>query len=124
MANARRGQASFTHDGVDYTIVLDLNAFCEAESLLNMNIAQILKEMHATQQVRYHRAVLWAGLQEFHPGVTPRDAGAMMNNEQAGEALAKALTGAFPEIQEAAQGAAENPPKDGTGMRSRPRGRK
>lgn len=124
MANARRGQASFKHDGRDYTIALDLNAFCEAEALLDMNIGKILEAMHSTQQVRFHRALLWAGLQEFHPGLDLREAGAMMTNEDAGAALAKALTGAFPEVKEAAQGATANPRKTGTGTASKPRGQK
>ena len=88
-------------DGKKYELVFDFNAFCAIEE----KHGSIDGAMTALGQgsLTAYRILLWAGLQEKHPGVfpEPRDVGRAMKLDavQYSEAIAKALEVALPQVK-------------------------
>jgi hypothetical protein len=114
MATIRRGEASFAaQDGTVYKIVLDFAAFAEAEEAANMQVNDLLKAM-ANPRLKHLGAILYGGLLEHHPEMTPRRALNLLGEGEAvGEAIAKAVEGAMPKPDASAEGKA--PAQRGTG---------
>jgi len=111
MANALRGEASFEAAGKTYTLCCHVNALCEAEDALGMDIDVLLAKYAGGTSVRLVRGLVWAGLQQKHP-CTIEEAGEIIADAgflNAKAALEKALMNAMP--PEAT--AEENPPKRG-----------
>jgi hypothetical protein len=117
MANPLRGEAAIKAGGVDYTLVFDINALCEAEDALGIDTGAILDALAGNTAMKVTRALLWAGLQRHHSchlleaGEIAQLAGA----RAAKAAVVKAIAAAFPSAND--KGVAENPPAaaDGDG---------
>lgn len=110
MANAVKGEASFDADGQAYTLVLNINALCEAEDALGMSIDAILARYGTGLSVKLVRGLIWAALQEKHP-CDVKEAGRIIDAAgflEAKAALEKAFVASMPEAP-----ADENPPKRG-----------
>ena len=122
MANIQRGEASFTAaDGTAYKIVLDFAAFAEAEEAADMPVNELLKAL-AKPRLKHLGAVLYGGLLEHHPDMTPRRALNLLGEGEAvGEAIAKAIQGAMPKPDPSTEGKATV--ARGTGTKPKPIGR-
>jgi hypothetical protein len=87
-------------DGENYELVYNFNAFCAIEEKYGSIGAAMNALEHGS--LTAYRVLLWAGLQEKHPGVfkEPRDVGRAMklNAVQYSEAIAKALEAALPQV--------------------------
>ncbi|MCJ8139354.1 GTA-gp10 family protein [Falsirhodobacter halotolerans] len=71
MANSFKGQVPVTHDGKTYTMALDFNALCDFEDQTGKNALQALDGMESGEvSARDMRALMWAGLKQFHPDMT------------------------------------------------------
>lgn len=100
--NPLRGEATLQAGENAYTLICDINALCEAEAELGMDIDQLLASYSSGTSVRLVRGLIWAALQPRHPCTIERageiiaEAGFM----PAKAALEKALLLAMPEPQE------------------------
>lgn len=116
MGNPIRGEASFRVGGQTWTLVFDVNAFCELEADTRLGIIEIIDQIQDRPSFTLMRSVYCAGLQKKHPGTTKEEAGDLISDggEAAGKALQKALKQAMPEPK---LGGDENPPagEGGTG---------
>ena len=81
MANPVKGEVSFSHGEEDYVLVLDVNAICDLEDQ-GIYLADLAKPTFKTL-----RAMIHAGLQEHHEGVTARDAGKILDGLGLGKAV-------------------------------------
>lgn len=98
MANPLRGEAALEVDGQQLTLVIDINALCEAEEALGLDVDLMLAKYAAGTSVRMVRALVWAGLQARHP-CTLDEAGGIVSRAgflPAKAALEKALKAAMP----------------------------
>ena len=131
MANIHRGEASFTHDGVTYHLVVDFNAFAEAEDAADMELDVLLKKLSPKvdaggriiqkPRLKHLGAMMFGALQAHHPDISHADAIRLLNADGAGEAIGKALTAALPQKTESAGGKA--PAAAGTGGKPKKTGR-
>ena len=93
MANAVKGELDFAADGESYTLVLDLNALCEAEPF-----APGIMDGANLSSFRAIRAVFWAGLQRKHEGINQVDAGDIIQTiglKEAGRLIGEGMKLAF-----------------------------
>lgn len=134
MANIQKGEASFSAGGANYRLVLDFNAFAEAEDAADMGVDDLLQAISpkvATDgtilkkpRVKHVGALLFGALRAHHPNLTLRDAiNLMSDGEHVGEALGKALQGAMPKPDQSAEGKAEAP-NGGAGTKPKQTGRR
>ena len=96
--NALKGEAVLDAGGESYTLVFDINALCEAEDALAMDVDQLLARYASGTSTRIVRALVWAALQAKHP-CTLDTAGEIISRAgflPAKAALEKALTLAMP----------------------------
>ncbi|GLV22009.1 hypothetical protein TomMM35A_18620 [Sphingobium sp. TomMM35A] len=119
MANIQKGEASFTAGGKVYRLVMDFNAFAEAEDAADMGVDDLLKaitpevdgEGNVTKKprIKHMGAILYGALKAHQPNISLPDAINLMNDggEAVGEAIAKALNGAMPKADASAEGKAE-----------------
>lgn len=129
MANVGRGEASFVGPGEkSYHIVMDFNAYAEAEDAANMDLDSLLKAVspvvHPTTgevlrqpRIKHLAALLFGGLQAKHPGIGRIEATNLLDCPGAGEALAKAMHGSMPKPDESAVGKDKPAPGTGTGRK-------
>lgn len=113
MANPLRGEASLIAGDATYTLSLHINALCEAEDALGMDIDEILSRYAGGASMRVTRALIWAGLQDKHP-CSIDQAGDIMTAAgvpAAKASLEKALISAMPPEE----GGKSDPPKRGKG---------
>lgn len=108
--NPMRGEAALQAGDTTYTLICDINALCEAEAELGVDIDELLGRYSTGTSTRLVRGLVWAALQAKHP----------CSIEQAGEiiteagflpakaALEKALMLAMPQPEEG------KPPKKAT----------
>lgn len=101
MANRIKGEVALSHDGDDYTLVLDFNALADFEDATGQNAVKLLSggELSIGQM----RALIHAGLKQHHPKVTLADAGHILQSNMG--ALGEALAAAFPSAEGNAAGA-------------------
>lgn len=102
MANPKRSEVAFQVGDVEYTLKFSTNAICELEDRLDKGLNTIVANMERLTTVR---AMLWAGLQAKHNGVTLQKAGEIIDQcgmAAATEAIGRALNAAFPRPDEAA----------------------
>lgn len=95
MANKVKGEVGFKVDGQDYTLLLDLNALCEAEDHVPGIMDGGLASMKSIKAIR---AVFWSGLQGHHPDVTLIKAGQIMQAlgvPKAGQLIGEAMSAAW-----------------------------
>lgn len=96
--NPVKGEAVLQAGDTSYTLALDINALCEAEDALGMDIDLLLTKYASGTSVKLVRGLVWAGLQAHHP-CTMQEAGAIVSTAgflAAKTALEKALTLAMP----------------------------
>lgn len=115
MANQERGEYDFQHKGKTYTLRFDYNRLAEAETLLDMGIAEITMMLANTTQTRIGvwRAMMFVGLKQSHPEMTLERAGILLGDiglTKAIEYIGKAMQLAFPEAKPAEAASEENPP--------------
>jgi hypothetical protein len=131
MANIQRGGAAFTHNGKSYTLVVDMNAFAEAEDAANMDVEDLLKALSPQMdakgnltrrpRLKHVGAMLFGALRAHHPEISHADAIRLLDAPAAGEALGKALTAAMPKPDPSAEGKVQA--AAGTGTKPRKTGR-
>ena len=96
MSNKVKGKLDFEVDGTSYALHFTANGMCELEDAAGCNAMAFLSrmEVQAAGDLSFGdvRLLFWAGLQEHHPDMTVRDAGALMT-ELGGIAKAMELTG-------------------------------
>ncbi len=100
--NPLRGEAVLNAGDTAYTLVCDINALCEAEAELGMDIDEILARYAAGTSTRLVRALVWAALQAKHPCPIDR-AGEIVTEAgflPAKAALEQALMLAMPQPEE------------------------
>lgn len=119
MANPIVGELDVKDGDKTYRLVLDINAFIEAEVVLGKTTDKIVEELKSgATTMGTVRGVLYGALQEHHPGITLIETGKIMGRVGI-DVIGDALNAAFPD---APKGGSENPPKrarrSGTGKRS------
>src|SRR3546814_5014828 len=67
MANAVKGEASLKAGDKEYTLVMSVNALCEADDVLGMATDEILARYSSGLSVKLLRGLIWAALQTNHP---------------------------------------------------------
>lgn len=110
MSNPLRGDAELKAGDKTYTIVFDVNAFCELEDDTGLDINGIVAAVNERPSVKLLRDLFTAGLQKHHQGTTKIEAGDIMSDagvEALEQVLVKALVQALPPE---AKGKTENPP--------------
>jgi len=126
MANPLTGETTFEAGESTYTLVLDVDAICALEAKLDMGIGEIVMSLNGSPRLGFLRAMLWAGLQARHKGMTEKAAGDLIplmgGLPGVSSAIGKAISNAFAPPEE---GEAADPPPveaDGTGSASAPNG--
>lgn len=132
MANVLRGQSSFiAESGETYSLVIDFNAFAEAEDAADISIDDLLRavspevndagEITRKPRIKHLGALLYGALREHHPAITVPDAIRLLGEGEAvGAAIAKALMGAMPGADPSAEGKVQA--SVGTGTKPKRRG--
>lgn len=83
MANAQRGEVAITIAGQSYTLVLDMDALCQAETHMTeltgrlVTVAQLMVAA-ASASLVHTRALLWASMRQHHPDVSVVAAGELL----------------------------------------------
>jgi Phage tail tube protein, GTA-gp10 len=103
MSNTVRGKIDFEVGGSSYSLHFTANGMCELEDAAGCSAMAFLKRLEASAADDLSfgdvRLLFWAGLQEHHPELTVRDAGALMTSvggiggamELAGRAVAESM---------------------------------
>lgn len=95
MANAFRGEVTLTHEGQDYTMVLDFNALCEYEDATDQEWRSFFKKLEdGTVRATELRAMVWAGLRAHHPDITLAQAGDVLSSNS--DAVIRAAVATLP----------------------------
>lgn len=131
MANIQRGEASFVHEGVTYHLVMDMNAFAEAEDAADMGVDDLLQALSpkidekgnvtSKPRLKHLGAMLFGALRARHPNLRHADAIRLLDSKDAGEAIGKALTASMPKPDPSAEGKAAA--VRGTGTKPKKTGR-
>lgn len=114
MANPNRGQVALNVGDLEYKLSFSVNSLCELEAALDLPIATIITTIQNPKEVRlrFIRALMWAGLQDYHDEVTLKDAGLIVTDigiQPAMEAVGTAFKLAFPDAPKGGKASA-NPP--------------
>jgi hypothetical protein len=104
MANPHRGQVAFKAGDKEYTLSFSINAMCELEDHLELSINQIANKVQDPSQMKmsYLRAIIWAALQDNHPDIDLKTAGAIASEAGAVavmDAIKACFVAAFPELE-------------------------
>ena len=128
MANPLRGEASFNAGASEFTLVFDVNAFCELEDETGFGVSELIDRIQDKPSFRLLRSIFCAGLQTHHPKTSIAEAGEIMSDaglEVMKDALARALKAAMPAKDDdgdagakSAGGKAPTRKKAGTGLSS------
>lgn len=111
--NPIKGKVPLTlKDGREFTLVLDMEAFVEAETAYGKPMPELMAAANAGF-VGASRALLYGALKACHPQITLRDASSLFltDAEAIGPALDAAAAAAFPDRAEG--GEPGNPPRPG-----------
>lgn len=116
------GTATFRIGGQTYRLVYNNDAFVAVEDAVNRPFLSVLRELSkGVARIGSVRALLWAGLLQQHPDIELGQCGDwIMHGEQdAIDAMTRAITAAMPKSEDGDKPAA-NPPKKaaGTGKKS------
>jgi hypothetical protein len=102
MANPVRGEVDLVVGETTYTIKLGRNALASVEGLLGSGFPEIAASLTTDPQFGVMRAILWAGLQRYHPGLDLMAVGDLMDDagdDLIGEKIGEALKLAFPDAK-------------------------
>lgn len=96
MANPARGEVALQAGDRTWTLDLSFNALCEIEDHFGKTITEVAQMLAnpSGASAKTIRAVVWAGLQEHHPGTDLKEAGRVIS-EAGIEATMAAVTRAF-----------------------------
>lgn len=111
-ANPLKGEVTFEIEGEAHTLVYTIDSLCALEERLDMGVEEIGEKMGKSPRIAFLRAVFHAGLREYHPKVTEKQAGEMfkvLGFERVGEMIGEAFGKAFG-TAEAAEGDADPQP--------------
>jgi uncharacterized membrane protein len=104
--NPLRGEASFKAGASTFTLVFDVNAFCELEDETGFGVAELIEQIQDKPSFRLLRSIFCAGLQTHHPKTSLAEAGEIMSDaglEGIKNALRAALQAAMPSKEDAAE---------------------
>lgn len=113
MTNRVKGETSMVlKDGREFTLVLDMEAFVEAEGAYGKPMKVLMNDA-ALGFVGAVRALLYGALKTKHPTITLRECSDMFQQEpdQVSDALDRAADAAYPKQQEGEE--SQNPPLPG-----------
>jgi hypothetical protein len=123
--NPHKGDVSFEVNGKTYTLRYSHLALVKLENVLNKGLAQILSELSKPGDMRLGTvlALLWAGLQKHHPGLSEEDASEILDDVEGGIATVMvSIDSAFSKAFGTSPGTkGTNPPQkevNGSGMTS------
>jgi hypothetical protein len=109
MANPHKGEVLLQAGEDSYKLSFSVNALCELEEAMGLNVTQIGKRLSGDVALKDVRLLLWAGLLDHHPGIDLRKAGIIMTiatPQVVGAAIGEAFQKAFPQ-----EDAGARPPK-------------
>lgn len=124
MANPLRGEASFKAGAATFTLVFDVNAFCELEDETGFGVTELIERIQDKPSFKLLRSIFCAGLQTHHPRTSTAEAGEIMSDagmDGVKDALSRALQAAMPsksdtdDADKSAGGKAKPRRKAGTG---------
>ncbi|WP_136441634.1 GTA-gp10 family protein [Pacificoceanicola onchidii] len=96
MSNPIRGKIDFDVDGETYSLQYTANGMCELEDAVGCTAMAFLNKLESAGEANLSfkdiRLLFWAGLQEHHPNMSVREAGALMT-KAGGIAAAMEMTG-------------------------------
>jgi hypothetical protein len=96
--NRIRGEASVVIEGVEYTIVIDMNAIAGVEDATDCSWALIAARMdNGLGRFSDMRHILHQALLRNHPNATLTLAGDILSYDEGMEAVSKAISAAFPQ---------------------------
>jgi hypothetical protein len=98
MANAEKGEVDLDVDGHVYTLVLNVNAMCELETLMSSTGQTVTCQDVLVRAVKQHsavafRAIFWACLREHHQAISLKQTGELMEKAGGVDGFAKKLAG-------------------------------
>jgi hypothetical protein len=99
MGNKLRGFIDFEVRDTSYRIAFTTNALCEWEEMTGQSIKDLTTSM-SNPTIKMMRSLLWAGLRDFHPEVSLKDVGDIIDEvgvPVASSIISKAFSVAFPE---------------------------
>lgn len=114
--NPHKGEVAFDAGGKQYVLRFSIDAICALEAEAGKGILAIVNELQNTEKMSLSlaRQILWAGLQENHPELTPKEAGELI--PEAGgmskvyELFGEAFQSSFPQLK----GGSAHPRKAGS----------
>lgn len=111
MANKVRGEIAADFEGGKINLMLSVNAICELEDATDRPITDLLDEISDPKRARMKtvRSMFWAMMLAAKPEATLKDAGALIDGLRGkhDRILTDAILAAFPEADEAGEGAPE-----------------
>ena len=113
MANRIKGEVEFQATSGDYTLLLDFNALCDLED----DFPGLMDGTADIKSPKAIRRVFHAGLAEYHPDLSERDAGAIIQDlglDRAATLIKESFEASFP----APKGGAARPRKQSPGAGS------
>jgi hypothetical protein len=122
--NPLRGEASFKAGAASFTLVFDINVFCELEDETGLDLPALIDQIQDKPSMKLLRSIFCAGLQNHHPKTSLAEAGEIMSDagmDGVKDALSRALKAAMPSKAEiaddgqSAEGKAPKRRKAGTG---------
>lgn len=124
MANPLRGEAAFKAGAATFTLVFDINTFCELEDETGLGVTELIERIQDKPSFKLLRSIFCAGLQTHHPKTSAAEAGEIMSDagmDGVKDALSRALQAAMPSksdtdgVDKSAGGKAKPRRKAGTG---------
>jgi hypothetical protein len=88
-----RSKVNFDVEGKTYTLHYTTNAFVEFEDETGQSVLDVLGREDIS--LKTIRALVWAGLVENHEGITPRDAGRIIDAAGGLEPIMDLINGAI-----------------------------
>jgi Phage tail tube protein, GTA-gp10 len=122
--NPYKGDTSFSVAGKTYTLRYNHAALILIENRLDRGLMKVIEEMSSVEGVRIGTvvAILWAGLQSYHPKMTFDDAAGLLDDIEGGTGAMVSIIGdSFQKAFSAPGTKGTNPPQkegNGTGMES------
>lgn len=114
MSNPHRGEVALVVGSATYTLCYSINALCNLEEKLDKPIAEIIDTLGKKEgkniKLGLVRSLVWAGLLEKMPDVTPEKAGEIIQEggvDAVLEKVGEAISIAFPNKE--AKAADKNP---------------
>lgn len=116
MANEFKGEIAMKYEGKSYRMVLDFNAMCDFEAETGKNALVALEGMERGEiNASDTRALMWAGLRQYHEDMTLPLAGKILSKNI--DAVARAASASMPEGEDSGNAPAPKRKRRATGAR-------